>query len=214
MTLYTILILAITMLKVHCSAPEIDLGDQKLVSELQDVQLIQELEKLIANLDSEQLDKLEEILVKDADGEFSPLLNELKEMGMEESDIDDLKELSTMMHHFLLSIPDVSKMLNLQGDPYSLKDHIKLYLLGLPNKLGPLGFVALHSALFDDEIVDVKVGEFVPSGKTSYEHSDDGHGHSGHSEGGHGHNDREAKQKVPATTVGEILARRRRSLGF
>merc|ERR1712105_541132 len=45
------------------------------------------------------------------------------------------------------------------------EDIAKLYLLGLPNKLGPLGFLALHSVLETDEsnIVDVKIGSFEPA---------------------------------------------------
>ena len=31
----------------------------------------------------------------------------------------------------------------------------QLYLLGLPNKLGPLGFLALHHVLTEEEEVDV-----------------------------------------------------------
>ena len=39
----------------------------------------------------------------------------------------------------------------------------QLYLLGLPNKLGPLGYIALHNVLEDEdegqkeEIVDIKI---------------------------------------------------------
>merc|ERR1712126_601168 len=49
-------------------------------------------------------------------------------------------------------------------DEEQLEDHVKLYLLGLPNKLGPLGFLGLHSILQDDEdIVDVKIEGFEPT---------------------------------------------------
>merc|ERR1712200_119615 len=53
--------------------------------------------------------------------------------------------------------------LQLAEDDYSLEDHCKLYLLGLPNKLGPLGFLALHSILESagEAIVDVELGSFV-----------------------------------------------------
>merc|ERR1711922_93694 len=37
---------------------------------------------------------------------------------------------------------DEKTELQLAEDDYSLEDHCKLYLLGLPNKLGPLGFLA------------------------------------------------------------------------
>merc|ERR1712112_751997 len=67
-----------------------------------------------------------------------------------------------MMKKFLLKIPDVDTKLQLD-DEYSLEDHCKLYLLGLPNKLGPLGFLALHSILESagEAIVDVELGSFV-----------------------------------------------------
>ena len=48
---------------------------------------------------------------------------------------------------FLTKIPEIEKKLELEDDEYTLEDHCKLYLLGLPNKLGPLGFLALHSIL-------------------------------------------------------------------
>merc|ERR1719447_279558 len=53
--------------------------------------------------------------------------------------------------------------LQLASDDYSLEDRCKLYLLGLPNKLGPLGFLALHSILESagEAIVDVELGSFV-----------------------------------------------------
>ena len=40
---------------------------------------------------------------------------------------------------------------------YTLSDGFtfQLYLLGLPNKLGPLGFLALHHVLTEEEEVDV-----------------------------------------------------------
>merc|ERR1712200_103950 len=58
---------------------------------------------------------------------------------------------------------DEQTELQLTEDDYSLEDHCKLYLLGLPNKLGPLGFLALHSILESagEAIVDVELGSFV-----------------------------------------------------
>ena len=59
-------------------------------------------------------------------------------------------------------VPDLEEKLELGEE--SLEDHVKLYLLGLPNKLGPLGFLGLHSILQDDEdIVDVKIEGFEPA---------------------------------------------------
>merc|ERR1712037_90578 len=82
-------------------------------------------------------------------------------MGMDENDIEDLKQLSELMHEFLNQIPAVAKKLELTHE-YDLLDNVQLYLLGLPNKLGPLGYVALQYVLeelddSDGEIVDIKV---------------------------------------------------------
>ena len=54
--------------------------------------------------------------------------------------------------------------MELEDDEYTLEDHCKLYLLGLPNKLGPLGFLALHSILESagEAVADIQVDEFVP----------------------------------------------------
>jgi len=137
----------------------------RLVKELEDEELSKEIENLVSNLDDEQLEQLEEILAKDLDeaSEFDMLMAELKEMGMAEEDIKDLLELSGMMTKFLKQVPEVGEAV-LVDSPYNLEDNVKLYLLGLPNNLGPLGFLALHSVLQDgdDDIVDVKIGEFEP----------------------------------------------------
>merc|ERR1712212_417581 len=137
----------------------------RLVKELEDEELSKEIENLVSNLDDEQLEQLEEILAKDLDeaSEFDMLMAELKEMGMDEEDIKDLLELSGMMTKFLNKVPEVEQAV-LVDSPYTLEDNVKLYLLGLPNNLGPLGFLALHSVLQDgdDDIVDVKIGEFEP----------------------------------------------------
>jgi len=137
----------------------------RLVKELEDEELSKEIENLVSNLDDEQLEQLEEILAKDLDeaSEFDMLMAELKEMGMDEEDIKDLLELSGMMTKFLKQVPEVGEAV-LVDSPYTLEDNVKLYLLGLPNNLGPLGFLALHSVLQDgdDDIVDVKIGEFEP----------------------------------------------------
>ena len=65
---------------------------------------------------------------------------------------------------FLTKIPEIEKKLELEDDEYTLEDHCKLYLLGLPNKLGPLGFLALHSILESagEAVADIQVDEFVP----------------------------------------------------
>ena len=122
--------------------------------------LCKELEEIILNLDDDQLDLLEAIMGKDIDevSEFDMILAELVEMGMDESEVHDLKELSALMYEFLVQVPDIANKLNLEKE-YDLLDNIQLYLLGLPNKIGPLGYIALHNALEDDDegIVDVVV---------------------------------------------------------
>jgi len=121
---------------------------------------------LVGNLDDEQLEKLEAILAKDLDeaSEMDMLMAELKELGMDQEDIEDLLELAGMMTKFLQKVPEVEEAVLTDSSSYSLEDNVKLYLLGLPNNLGPLGFFALHSVLQDgdEDIVDVKIGEFEP----------------------------------------------------
>merc|ERR1712243_350306 len=118
--------------------------------------------ELIGNLSSEQLEELQDIMERNHDEmtEFDLISGELAEMGVEEEDIVDLKLLGSMMNTFLIQVNDIEKRLEMKK-PHDLMDHIQLYLLGLPNKLGPLGFLALHHVLTTEE-VDVaasKVGE-------------------------------------------------------
>merc|ERR1711973_994215 len=104
---------------------------------------------MIDTLSAEELDQLEAILGKPLDEktELQMIQAELQQLGMDPQDVQDMFDLSEMMKKFLLKIPDVDTKLQLDEDDYSLEDHCKLYLLGLPNKLGPLGFLALHSIL-------------------------------------------------------------------
>merc|ERR1712055_744228 len=94
--------------------------------------------------------------------EFDMIMQELKEMGMSEDDIEDLQTISELMYDFLVLVPDMEKKLELDDD-YDLLDNIQLYLLGLPNKLGPLGYIALHHVL-ESESEDGGV-EHVPAKK-------------------------------------------------
>merc|ERR1712083_467212 len=82
--------------------------------------------------------------------------------GMDESEVHDLKQLAALMYEFLAQVPEIATKLNLEKD-YDLLDNIQLYLLGLPNKIGPLGYIALHNALEEDDegIVDVVVEPFI-----------------------------------------------------
>eukprot|EP00092_Neocalanus_flemingeri_P081146 GFUD01101289.1.p1 GENE.GFUD01101289.1~~GFUD01101289.1.p1 ORF type:complete len:148 (-),score=51.15 GFUD01101289.1:321-764(-) len=118
------------------------------LKEVEDAQLLKELEMLVSNLDEEQLVKLEAILGKDLDEmtEFDMIVAELKEMGMEDEDIADLKQLAHLMNEFLSQVPELSAKLEFSSE-YDLRDNIQLYLLGLPNKLGPLGYFAMHHVL-------------------------------------------------------------------
>jgi len=138
-----------------------------IVNELEHAQMLKELEVLIKNLDDDQLDNLEKILVEDEedteDTEFGRVKQELLDMGMEEQDIEDLKTLAALMVEFLEKIPNIESKLELKAEA-DLLDNVQLYLLGLPNKLGPLGFIALHHVLDgadeeeeDGEIVDVVI---------------------------------------------------------
>ena len=119
---------------------------------------------MIAGLDEDQLDKLERIMSKDLDSatEFQMLHDELVEMGMDEEDVQDLLDLGKMMHQFLVRVPGLAAKMDADDDGFNLEDNVKMYLLGLPNKLGPLGFIALHSVLeTPEDIVDIKIGNFV-----------------------------------------------------
>merc|ERR1719193_2085911 len=114
---------------------------------------------MIDTLSAEELDQLEAILGKplDEQTELQMIQAELQQLGMDPQDVQDMFDLSEMMKKFLLKIPDVDTKLQLA------EDDCKLYLLGLPNKLGPLGFLALHSILESagEAIVDVELGSFV-----------------------------------------------------
>jgi len=144
---------------------------EALVQELEDAQLLKELEILVKNLDDEQLEKLEKIMGKDIDEttEFDMIVNELKDMGMEDSDIADLKQLAQLMHEFLSQVPEIGEKLDFHHE-YDLLDNIQLYLLGLPNKLGPLGYIALHHVLEEEadegEVVDVVIEPVVTVSST------------------------------------------------
>merc|ERR1719482_511527 len=143
-------------------------------AEVEDARLRKELENLVKSLDNDQLNLLETILGKedenDESTEFDMITAELKEMGMDEEDIEDLKHLAEMMHEFLILIPELAQKLELKQE-YDLLDNVQLYLLGLPNKLGPLGYIALHSVLEeleedDGKIVDIKVESAAASTTT------------------------------------------------
>merc|ERR1712042_210033 len=138
----------------------------KMTEDIQDADVIKDVEQLIEGLDDATLLKLERILSDElsTEKELDLIKNELAEMGMDVEDIQDLLDLATLMTDFLHKVPEVEQVV-VGEDEYSLEDNVKLYLLGLPNKLGPPGFLALHSVLETDEsdIVDVKIGSFEPA---------------------------------------------------
>ena len=114
-------------------------------------------------MDDQQLNTLEAILAKDLapESQFDMILGELREMGMEEEDVRDLETLSNLMYEYLMKVPEIQQKLEM-SEEYDLLDNIRLYLLGLPNKVGPLGYIALHHVLEEEsddggEIVDVVV---------------------------------------------------------
>jgi len=144
----------------------------KLMDEMIDADFQEQIEKMIDTLDADELDALEEILSKplDEETELKMIQAELEELGMDPQDIEDMFDLADMMKEFLNKIPDVEGKLELQEDEYTLEDHCKLYLLGLPNKLGPMGFLALHSILESaGEAVSVEIGDFEPAEDTDGE---------------------------------------------
>merc|ERR1719348_1510279 len=136
---------------------------EELLEELQEAQILKEWEIIVKNLNEDQLDNIEDILAKDLERskEFEMIMDELKAMGMDQQDISDLKQLAELIHEFLINVPNLKLKLEIVNNN-DLLDNIQLYLLGLPNKLGPLGYIALHHILDGEsegngEIVDVIV---------------------------------------------------------
>ena len=100
---------------------------EALISELEHVQMMKELEVLIKNLDDEQLDKLESIIEKDLDRttEFDMIMDELKAMGMDEQDIEDLHQLAALMNEFLVKVPQLEDKLEMKSD-HDLLDNVQV----------------------------------------------------------------------------------------
>jgi len=140
--------------QAHSSAGVVD--ETVDLTQLETDTMLRELEMFVKHLTDDQLDKLEDILDEedypvDEATQANELLRELRHMGMEEGDITDLNILADDMTAFLNKIPMLSRKLRLGRE--DLADNVKLYLLGLDNKLGPLGFLALHSTLTSDDFV-------------------------------------------------------------
>ena len=100
---------------------------EALIEEIEQAQMLKELEVLIKNLDDEQLDKLEQILTTDEDeeSEFELIVKELREMGLDNQDIEDLKTLATLMYEFLVQVPGLEDKLGMTSD-YDLLDNIQV----------------------------------------------------------------------------------------
>merc|ERR1712059_55989 len=98
-----------------------------------------------------QLDILESILAEELETtEFEKITKELLDIGMEEDNIVDFMTMAELMHQFLIQVEDIDSKLDLK-QKHDLLDNIQLYLLGLPNKIGPLGFLALNHVLEEEE---------------------------------------------------------------
>jgi len=126
---------------------------EKDLKDYSEEELLKELSELVENLNDEQLATLEGILEKeglDDSSEFNMITEELKEIGMDEEDIHDLKALAQLMYDYLVTVPSIAEKLELTAAT-DLQDHVQLYLLGLPNNLGPLGYIALHKVLEDED---------------------------------------------------------------
>jgi len=123
----------------------------KDVEDYSDEELLQELGDLVDNLTPDQLESLEEILDKedlDDNSEFKMISEELEDLGMDDDDVHDLRVLTKLMYNYLENVPDIAESLEFTAAT-DLQDHIQLYLLGLPNNLGPLGYITLHKVLED-----------------------------------------------------------------
>ena len=80
--------------------------------------------------DQNQLELLETIMGRghDESTEFDLITAELKDMGMDEEDIEDLKQLSELMYEFLKQIPSLVTKLQLVEE-YDLLDNVQVCLL-------------------------------------------------------------------------------------
>merc|ERR1712226_369115 len=120
-------------------------AEKPLDDVMSDEELAKEIEAMVANMDDKQLEELDAILAQglDKDEEFALMAKDLEDMGIEAGVIQDLQHLAALMGEFLLQVEGVEAKFQEQD----LLDNIRLYLLGLPNKLGPLGFIALQHVL-------------------------------------------------------------------
>jgi len=139
-----------------------DVVDLDQLEQYEETAIINELEEFVSQLDDEQLDRLEEILEEEEieENEDALLAETLTDLGLEEEFINDLKVLSQDITEYLSRSKVLKEKLEMSSK--DLSDNVKLYLLGLPNSLGPLGYIGLHSVLAEEEeeVVDVQY-EFV-----------------------------------------------------
>ena len=108
------------------------------------------MEDLITSLDEEQLIQIDAVLSQDLN-KFSDdeAIKDLEKIGLDQDHILDLKYLSQLMHDYLSQVEGIDSKLEL-GEEQDLMDNIQMYLLGAPNKLGPLGFFGLQHVLEDE----------------------------------------------------------------
>jgi len=99
-----------------------------LRSDVDEAALRREVENLVENLsDQNQLELLETIMGRghDESTEFDLITAELKDMGIDEEDIEDLKQLSELMYEFLRQIPALVTKLQLEEE-YDLLDNVQV----------------------------------------------------------------------------------------
>merc|ERR1711942_130169 len=85
--------------------------DSVFANEVEEAKLKRELENFLGKEDA-----------NDESKEFDMISAELKEMGMDEEDIEDLRMLAEMMHGFLSQIPALATKLELEKE-YDLLDN-------------------------------------------------------------------------------------------
>ena len=115
-----------------------------------DEDFVKTMEDLITSLDEEQLVKIDAVLSQELN-KFSDeeAIKNLEKIGLDQDHILDLKYLSQLMHDYLSRVEGIDSKLEL-SEEQDLMDNIQMYLLGAPNKLGPLGFFGLQHVLEDE----------------------------------------------------------------
>jgi len=135
---------------------EVDETDIEMVYQMEKQILERELEDFVFQLDDEELEALEERLEEIIEGDYvgdmesKMILKQLSMIGLGDDDLREFNILADDMTIFLSTIPTMRTKLGLSGE--DLADNVKMYLLGLDNELGPIGFLALHRLIRGDEV--------------------------------------------------------------